>query len=1002
MSGSELSGMLASVELLLKAANSSMEVFPDGGARTTIDSIISLAEALKSKVPTTEELISISLGPAPLAREGGSESPPRISGPRRPEKINLKRDNSRKHNLHDMETGILQAAETALLSRKGDDGPEEESMTSQTDGGTGIVAKLAPVQDTAINKVTMLSDIAKKKASGKDVNRSKISLHSGSEEREGGTAFKSDWSSSGRLLLDERELNLANEAFSAIDVNGDGRLSPEEIFSVLSCLGIRPTVQELYALMREFDDNDDGNLGLPEFIALISTVKKRMHTAGKKNVTESLSNMTELMKTVHQESTEGDYIGNSPYILHPNHPLQGVWDLMISVLLGITMITIPLTLAFEGFSERSLPVNVTIDFIFLLDIVKNFNSGTVNSDDVVILDRKLITRQYITSWFFLDLFSSVPLELFVGGENSSGGTQYTRTTKSMKLLRLLKLAKLFRLLKVNRVFWVLRIVSQVVSDRIGVTLQMKATWNLCRLFMQLLLIAHWVGCLNFMICRLYDFPEESWVSRLNIRDAPNSEQWSWSFYKALSYMIGVGLDTGGVSVNCMDVYYELNEFDDGITMDVRRNSEWCEVENWNILICLYVGAVFCALLISEVSSIIISVNAKGQAVQDLMHKANDYMRAKRLPVGTRDKVRKFLYSEYSTDKILYNEEELLNMLPETLVTDILTFKTREVVEACPLLKEHSKGFQASVSNAIKPHIAFADDPVFEENTSGQSIFFINSGVVQVVKQVDLESANAWGGVSAGERTVCAVLSNGCYFGDVGCFFNIKRTAGVVAITLCNLYSLDQEELFKLLDDFPAEKDYMINIAASRLKRMDDIGEGKMPDMVDGDDGGVLKVVDEEDKKTELLRIGSLLSKYEQVLGQNGSSDTQTPIVIKKRRQQSTESIQSVGFRKRALLEGDGRPGTPQMSALSPQLARSPQRRRPSGTHDFQGAHNAGRAARKLSRQAPPTGGGLRKFSRQVQPTVGNDGEEFQTKRREIEAMARREVRRQSVVLEEPS
>jgi hypothetical protein len=1042
----ELEGMLASVELLLKAASASSELLSEG-AGIKLDSIVKLAEDLKSKGHLSRSDLIIETLPLQTRRTGAiSALSDRGGAERYRELLSLSMADGdlvaaesahlaaarQKYGIstaqHDkmlatmgkgegtpvtaavdvrvhkrmstdaLEFSTIQAAEIALLATKGgkeaedpaEDDLNENATTEETHKSKKSQLKSSQSVVKGLKEVQMLAEI--KMASTAEMDNI--------DGREMPTIGAADWSSSNRLKLDEKELTLANEAFSAIDVNGDGRLSPEEIFSVLSCLGIRPTVQELYALMREFDDNDDGNLGLPEFIALISTVKKRMNgTTGKKNVIESLTNMTELMTKIHQESSEGDYIGNSPYILHPNHPLQGVWDLMISVLLGITMITIPLTLAFQGFSARSLHMNVVIDFIFCLDIIKNFNSGTINSDDVVILDRKLIARQYFFSWFFLDLFSSIPLELFLsGGDSSSNGggdsTQYARTTKSMKLLRLLKLAKLLRLLKVNRVFWVLRTISQIFSDRIGVTLQMKATWNLCRLFIQLLLIAHWVGCLNFMLCRLYDFPEESWVSRLDIRHASNSEQWSWSFYKALSYMIGVGLDTGGVSVNCM-TYYEA------LDMDVRKPSSWCEVENWNILVCLYVGAVFCALLISEVSSIIISVNAKGQAVQDLLHKANDYMRAKRLPVATRDKVRKFLYSEYNTDKILYSEEELLNMLPETLVTEILTFKTRDVVEACPLLKEHSKGFQASVSNAIRPHIAFIDDAVFEENTSGQSIYFINSGVVQIVTKGPWDTPSD-------STTVCAVLSNGCYFGDVGCFFNIKRTAGAVAITLCNLYSVDQQELFKLLDDFPTERDYMINIAASRLKRMDDIHDGKQPDKVDGDEHGVLKVVDEEDKKTELLRIGSLLGKYEQVLGEISNIES-CPVVVRQRKAENMESMMTINNKHKALHAGlSSRPGTPgalsplsrndakrELSTQKPGGRRKSQRRK-SLTQQMIGAVNG--AANAV------TNAGLgqmnRRESHQVHATNVGDSIDFHEKRQEIEALARREFRRQSIVLED--
>jgi CRP-like cAMP-binding protein len=716
------------------------------------------------------------------------------------------------------------------------------------------------------------------------------------------------WSAKKRSKLTSAEEALAATAFSSIDVNDDGTLSPEEIFSVLSCLGIKPTVQELYALLREFDGDNDGTLGYPEFLQLLGTVKMRMSAEGsKKNMEVTLKSMTDLMKTVYSQNLEGDYIGNSPYILHPNHPVQGVWDLLISILLGITMITIPMTLGFEGFSEALLPANLCMDCIFLLDVVKNFNSGVVNSDDVVILDRKMIAKQYIRTWFFLDLISSIPLEIFFlgGGDDADAArrllndsTQYTRTTKSMKLLRLLKLAKLFRLLKVNRVFVVVRKITQYLSDGVGVTVQLKATTNLFRLLMQVLLIAHWIGCLNFMLCRLYDFPAESWVERMGIRHSSNAVQWSWSFYKALSYMISVGIDSGGVTDNCM-------EYRESLGFEVRMDTNWCEVENWNVLICLYIGAVFCALLVSEVSSIIINLNQKGLAIQNLLHKANDYMRVKRLPVATRDKVRNYLYSEYITDNMIYNEEELLDMLPETLVTEILTFNTRDVVEACPLLKEHSPSFQSGICGAIKPYIGFQGDAIFEQNTTGHEIFFVHSGVIQIISEKFRENnfqskyrvtdGGARGGVGAGEdgeedceKAIVAVLSNGCYFGDVGLFFDIKRTATAQCATLSNLFSIDQQSLFKLLDDFPEERAYMIDVASSRLKRVNEFNTRE-----DDDQGRDMTYVDEEDKKTELLGIAHMLGKYQDSVGSDGQP---VPVVIKKKK--STGGSAPVGDRNR--------------------------------------------------------------------------------------------------------
>jgi hyperpolarization activated cyclic nucleotide-gated potassium channel 2 len=67
--------------------------------------------------------------------------------------------------------------------------------------------------------------------------------------------------------------------------------------------------------------------------------------------------------------------------------------------------------------------------------------------------------------------------------------------------------------------------------------------KLFRLMMGAMILAHWIGCFNFMLVRLYDFPADSWVVYAGLLDQPESVQWSWSFFKALAQMIMIGFET---------------------------------------------------------------------------------------------------------------------------------------------------------------------------------------------------------------------------------------------------------------------------------------------------------------------------------------------------------------------------------------------------------------------------------------------------------------------------
>ena len=110
------------------------------------------------------------------------------------------------------------------------------------------------------------------------------------------------------------------------------------------------------------------------------------------------------------------------------------------------------------------------------------------------------------------------------------------------MLKLLRLAKLFRLLRLSRLFRYIKMVFIYVEESLHIRVS-DGFIKLLRLAVGALFLAHWIGCFNFMLVRLHDFPSDSWVVYANLQDRSAYSQWSWSFFKALAQMIMIGFET---------------------------------------------------------------------------------------------------------------------------------------------------------------------------------------------------------------------------------------------------------------------------------------------------------------------------------------------------------------------------------------------------------------------------------------------------------------------------
>ncbi|CEO97542.1 EF-hand domain-containing protein [Plasmodiophora brassicae] len=72
------------------------------------------------------------------------------------------------------------------------------------------------------------------------------------------------------LAISPEELEQLKQIFSLVDVDNGGSISQGELEKLLTTLGMRVTSDELDMMIREIDENSDGEIQFEEFVAVMS------------------------------------------------------------------------------------------------------------------------------------------------------------------------------------------------------------------------------------------------------------------------------------------------------------------------------------------------------------------------------------------------------------------------------------------------------------------------------------------------------------------------------------------------------------------------------------------------------------------------------------------------------------------------------------------------------------------------------------------------------------
>ncbi|XP_043484502.1 potassium voltage-gated channel subfamily H member 6 isoform X10 [Leptopilina heterotoma] len=467
-----------------------------------------------------------------------------------------------------------------------------------------------------------------------------------------------------------------------------------------------------------------------------------------------------------------DYKLQSPRIhkwtvLHYS-PFKAVWDWIILLLVMYTAIFTPYVAAFllaesdyskiksKKYGEDPIVIiDLIVDVTFIVDILINFRTTFVNSNDEVVSHPGKIAVHYLKGWFVIDLVAAIPFDLLLFGSD---------TDETTTLIGLLKTARLLRLVRVARK------IDRYSEYGAAVLLLLMATFAL---------IAHWMACIWYAIGNAERPSLKSKVGWLDIL-ANDTHQ----FYNHNN--------TGGPSIKSRYITALYFTFSSLTSVGFGNVAPNTDAEKIFTIIVMLIGSLMYASIFGNVSAIIQRLYSGTARYHTQMLRVREFIRFHQIPNPLRQRLEEYFQHAWTyTNGIDMNS--VLKGFPECLQADICLHLNRNLLNNCKAFEGASPGCLRALSLKFKTTHAPPGDTLVHRGDVLTSLYFISRGSIEILK----------------DDIVMAILSKDDIFGENPCLYPTvgKSSCNVRALTYCDLHKIHRDDLLDVLALYPEFSSY---------------------------------------------------------------------------------------------------------------------------------------------------------------------------------------------------
>ncbi|KAM5574453.1 potassium channel AKT2/3 [Rosa sericea] len=399
------------------------------------------------------------------------------------------------------------------------------------------------------------------------------------------------------------------------------------------------------------------------------------------------------------------------WIILPMDSRYRSWETFMVLLVAYSAWVYPFEVAFlmssSGKSSKPLYLaDYIVDLFFGIDIILTFFVAYIDPrTQLLVLDSKKIATRYLSTWFVMDLASTLPFEII--GKHKLG--------LSYSLLGLLR-------------FWRLRRAKQLFT-RLEKDIRFSYFWVRCaRLLSVTLFTVHCAGCLYYLLADRYPHQGRTWIGAV----IPNFRETSlWIRYISALYWSITTMSTVGYgdlhAVNTMEmifiIFYML--FNLGLT----------------------------AYLIGNMTNLVVEGTRRTMEFRNSVEAASNFVDRNHLPPRLKNQILAYICLRFKAESL--NQQQIIEQLPKSICKSICQHLFLPTVEKVYLFKGVSMEILLILVANMKAEYIPPREDVVMQNEAPDDIYIIVSGEVEII---DCEME---------KELVVGTLKSGDMFGEVG-------------------------------------------------------------------------------------------------------------------------------------------------------------------------------------------------------------------------------------------